>query len=579
MDKKSLGTIPIHQGFDEDYLRVILTRDISPTEAVYDLVDNAIDAARNDIFQKGLTKKDKFGLPAIYAGYKITLRITPKSVAISDNCNGIAREELTLNTFIIGKSSSHLQGIGHFGVGLKRSMLALGRTYGLKSNTVDFAAQLRFTAAELSIRDNPLVGELIVPRPKARTTISITDLEAGPLHEFGDDIDLSLLRTRLGQRYGIFIKKGVQITVNGSAVDAIDASVRARAPISPKRRHSNSGSVSFFVEAGMHNKYRAPSEPDHSTQENGKIADRYGWYIVCNDRVIELASKEKKHGFSADWHPEYNGFVGWVHFVSDDPADLPWNTKKTEIDVNSAPFRAAVDILRELSDDFRRENRKLKKATSSASKNVSSKGGSSKSTKAGGSQNGQDGSKTACHSKSSSAKTQTTSPKIHANDWLKLIAPIELGWRDAKLESLLAEAEELDLSFSYSGCALLRMIIERAVDQHIRKSGRLSEIKQMVVDNQLAAGREFSDEQKANFEPTLSIMFEWLKKNHTFFPEEVRSECIQSINKFSNALSKTINGAMHKNVIVSDQELKEIRNQVYPLLQYLISTAPTRKGV
>ncbi|MEQ1530148.1 MAG: ATP-binding protein [Methylococcales bacterium] len=578
MDKISLGTIPIHQGFDEDYLRVILTRDISPTEAVYDLVDNAIDAARNDIFQKGLTKKDKFGLPAIYTGYKIALRITPKSVSISDNCNGIARDELTLNTFIIGRSSSHLQGIGHFGVGLKRSMLALGRTYGLKSNTSDFAAQLRFTAADLSIRDNPLVGELIVPRPRARTTISITDLEAGPLHEFGDDIDLSLLRTRLGQRYGIFIKKGIQITVNGSAIDAIDASVRARAPISPKRLHGNSGNVSFFVEAGMHNKYRAPSEPDHSMQENGKIADRYGWYIVCNDRVIELASKEKKHGFSADWHPEYNGFVGWVHFVSDDPADLPWNTKKTEIDVNSAPFRAAVGTLRELSDDFRRENRKLKKATSSPSKNGTSKSASTKSTKAGGGSN-QNGSKAASQSKTGGIKTQTTSVKIHANDWIKLIPPIEFGWKDAKLESLLAEAEELDLSFSYSGCALLRMIIERAVDQHIRKSGTLSEIKQMVVDKQLADGRDFTDEQKANFEPTLSTMFEWLKKNNTFFPEEVRSECVQSINKFSNALSKTINGAMHKNVIVSDQELKEIRNQVYPLLEYLISTDPTRKQV
>jgi hypothetical protein len=306
----------------------------------------------------------------------------------------------------------------------------------------------------------------------------------------------------------------------------------------------------------MHARYRATTEKDYDREVNAGLTDQYGWYIVCNDRTIEVASKDTKLGFSTYWHPEYNGFVGWVHFVADDPADLPWNTKKTEIDARTYIFQQVVDKLEEFSDEFRKENRSARRNPNTKTTSTSKK--RQKKAKA----------------STASSNSTSSSTKTHVNDWDTLLPNIPLAWSDAKLSSLLAEAEDLQIDYSYSGCALLRMIVERAVDQHIRRSKRLIDVKSAYSAEQIAAGRSFTAEQQANFEPTLGQMLDWLKQNRTYFPEEVRSECVQATSKFSVALSRTINGAMHKTTIVDRSQLASIRNEVYPLIEYLLLDTP-----
>ena len=44
---KDSNTIKINTGFEPNFLQNILTKDISTLDALYDLVDNSIDAARN----------------------------------------------------------------------------------------------------------------------------------------------------------------------------------------------------------------------------------------------------------------------------------------------------------------------------------------------------------------------------------------------------------------------------------------------------------------------------------------------------------------------------------------------------
>lgn len=548
-------TIVVHQGFDERYLREILTRDITPSEAVFDLIDNSIDAARNDLLARGDTSRDEFGLPRSYDGYKVALRITKNIISVSDNSLGIDRHSLEEDTFIIGKPSNHPQGVGYFGVGLKRALLALGGRYLLKTSRPDFAAKMRFSAGDLSIRDEPLTATTIALTHSVRTTILISDLQPGPSHEFSAGSDLSGLLNDLSRRYGLFVGKGLLLTVNGHRVSPFGPSVRQRGPIKPKRWHGKSGEVSMFIEAGMHSRYRATNETGYDADVNKSLTDQYGWYIVCNDRIIEVATKDKKLGFSSAWHPEYNGFVGWAHFVADDPGKLPWDTKKTSIDPNAAVFRSAFIKLEAFSDEFRTENRNIRKAKV--------KGGPPTKRK-----------RRAKPKKANPEDVADIVDKKHINEWETLFPPLGMGWKDAKLESLLDEAESLRLEFSYSGCALLRMIVERAVDQHIRRSRCLPAVKKSYVDEQLAAGRSFTEEQKANFEPTLGQMLDWLKKNKDYFPEEFRNDCAQAAGKFSSALSKTINGAMHRGNLLGDSQLAIIRNEAYPLIQYLVQVSP-----
>lgn len=533
----------IKQGIDERFLLDTLTRDISPNEALFDLIDNAIDAARNT-FSKN-SKKDSRGLPKDYSKFEISVRISDDLVAVSDNCDGFHRNVLRDDAFILGKRSTHTQGVGHFGLGMKRALLALGKRYALSTNRPDFSATLRFEAADLSIREDGLTATIRAVRPATRTTFVVTELQASAAHHFSGEITDVIVE--LSRRYGHFIRKGLKLSLNGTAIAGFVPSLRSRGPVKAKKWHNKINGVDVFVRSGMHAKYRHTKEADYDRSTNSSLTDEFGWYIVCNDRTIEVASKEKELGFSTYWHPEYNGFLGWVHFVANDPSKLPWDTKKSEIDSNSDIFLAVRAKLEEFSDDFRTENRQSRKSKKTSSKKTSKKNSSKKSA------------------------------TFHINDVDELFPTMDLAWNDKKLASLLKEASELSLEYSFSGAALLRMIGERAIDQHIRRSGRLSEVKQMIFDQQESDGRPFDNEQKENFEPTIRNILDWIKKHKSYFPQENRSDCLQSLSKFANNL-KTINGVMHRANLIGKAELSAMRNEFYPLLDFLTSNEPKKGG-
>jgi len=52
------------------------------------------------------------------------------------------------------------------------------------------------------------------------------------------------------------------------------------------------------------------------------------------------------------WHPQYNGFGGFVFFSSDDQSKLPWTTTKRELDASSPLYRRAIVRMKVLTDQF-----------------------------------------------------------------------------------------------------------------------------------------------------------------------------------------------------------------------------------
>ena len=89
--------IEISTGIEPNFLQNILTKDISTLEALYDLVDNSIDAARNNIIQNSNYEKDEMGLPKSYKGYKVHIEISPDAIYIEDNCFGMEEEINAMN--------------------------------------------------------------------------------------------------------------------------------------------------------------------------------------------------------------------------------------------------------------------------------------------------------------------------------------------------------------------------------------------------------------------------------------------------------------------------------------------------
>ena len=86
-------TIQVDTTVNDNLIKDNLTRDLSTLEALYDLIDNSIDAARNSIIRT-FYEKDKTGMPTDYSGYIIQIGIADHSVKITDNCSGIDKNTL-----------------------------------------------------------------------------------------------------------------------------------------------------------------------------------------------------------------------------------------------------------------------------------------------------------------------------------------------------------------------------------------------------------------------------------------------------------------------------------------------------
>lgn len=88
-----------------------LTKDVTITDAILDLVDNAIDGyTRHDIGERR----------------SIDLKLSKARFLIRDNCGGIDVESARNEVFRFGIVRGGKHSLGVYGIGLKRSMFKLG---------------------------------------------------------------------------------------------------------------------------------------------------------------------------------------------------------------------------------------------------------------------------------------------------------------------------------------------------------------------------------------------------------------------------------------------------------------------
>ncbi|MCU1748369.1 ATP-binding protein [Pseudomonas sp. 6D_7.1_Bac1] len=352
---------------DPDYVIKGLTSDVTTIECIYDLIDNSIDAARNSLL-KFDTQKDKFSLPASYSGYEIKISINNKDIAIHDNCSGIDENTLSKKTFTIGSRSQHPYGIGHYGVGLNRAIFKLGSRVNL--TTDDGRDQFSLSFSENEVR-KAVENTLTIKAKRLKTTnekfniIKISDIHREVYSDLGSAIWIKSTTDEIRKRYGIFTAKGLKIFINNVPIGTFGPEIRN--PDFLKKREktllSESG-VNIYMEAGLHQDYRIKSvDADYEDLKSGiaELTKEYGWYIVCNDRIILVADKTKTTGWTTSWHNEYHGFLGWAFYVCEDPSLLPWDSKKTGINSNNKAHEESLALLKSLADLYRTENRKLRR--------------------------------------------------------------------------------------------------------------------------------------------------------------------------------------------------------------------------
>ncbi|WP_164467256.1 ATP-binding protein [Caulobacter flavus] len=542
----------------------MLTKDITTLESIYDLIDNSIDAARDKLLSRPPVSTDKYGLPADYSGYRIALRFASDSISLLDNCSGIDQNTLINRAFVTGSLSSHSYGIGHFGIGLKRALLRLGKSYAISTDTGDFAAKLRFSdgnEGNLEAIRGPSSGS-----PKM--LVRVSDLRTSVRQELtGGAWKTSVLRS-LSRRYGLYIAKGLQITVQGSRVEPFGPQFRRTGPVATQASHFDlPDGGEAFIDAGMHEGYHLTDEPGYDKKRIADLTDQYGWYFVCNDRIIRIATHEPELGWTANWHQEYYGFVGWVRFVSEDAELLPWDTKKSSIDTSSAAFRAIQGKLQAFADAYKTEGRKARKERPTDSESPSKPKDGKK---------GKRGSSGKPSDSTGTPSEERPEAEDHNEHWSTLLPDLTVELDHPKVRALAYEARKLQIEHCYSGAMLFRSLIETALFENIKKAGRYSEVRESVFAEQAASGRPFDDAQKKGFRPTFRHALDWLNKQDDYFPDEVRRECVNARTKFGKHL-RELNGVVHEGDLIDSGKLKIVRNDTLPLLRFLL-LAPKRNS-
>lgn len=601
MYSKKIKRVVINSGVNPNFIESTLTQDITTLEALYDLVDNSIDAARNDIFMSNY-EKDSSGLPISYDGYKIQIRIDKDSVRILDNCLGIEEKTLTETALYTAATSNHAFGIGYYGLGLKRALLKMGTNFAFSVDNKKSIFKSRFTNLHLGgNKDKEIIGDEYQTKNKSKVLFSVNELKNEICNDLHDSRWFQNAVDGFAIRYGVYISKGFQIILHNvqtkqfMRIAGATPKLRKNALVPPASQKLNINGVEIVIESGIHDEYFFPGEEQYSLSKNRLLTDQFGIYFVCNDRIIVAASTAIEHGWGTKWHSEYNGFVCWVRFVSKEPHKLPWNTAKTALRVDSSLFLTVRDILTPVAEQYRRE---IKKRYSNKDKNVATTG---QNPNASTSQNTSKPSETVqSNVKSSGSQPKErelpqlyqsngsvlTFPNIklgaaknkdkHTKNWTTLIPKnFPITQSNEILNNILIEAAHLELEQApHAACLLYRSILEASVKEFVIKTGNFNN----VIDHYYSKGegkkKNHSDEYKKSQGIDISIGLHWLLDNNDLYPKDnkkILHACVVHARKY---LSK-MNGVVHGNNIISVLEITTIRNETIHLLKFLVQGSVT----
>ncbi len=475
--------IEITMGFPQDFVEGILTKDVSTLDAIYDLIDNSIDAARDSIFSKGKFEKDQFGLPSSYVTYEINLLISSDKISIDDNCFGMEESTIKNDAFIIFNPSQHKYGIGQYGIGLKRSLLKMGSSYEFHIDNGTSAYEANFTNKHIGGSQGKLLADVKVSSGRPRTIFTVTNLNDEIQRDIQNARWLENAENGIKDRYSIYFTKGLVINLEYFNNPSVKLSsrlplLRTDGKFLPTHKTLQIDDVKVIIESGIHELYHFPKEDKHSLSTNRKLTDEFGIYFICNDRVIVKASTEKRHGWKAKWHSEYNGFVCSVKFIAENSSSLPWNTAKSAMREDATLFLTVIDQLQPVADSYRSEIKKRylddesKDATDSESESHSQSENKKRDTK----------SKTT--KKASGGKSQKRpSEPLHRDrsiliDWSKTKTHVDERFKSAY--EIFYEMGNLSSEETPISCVLL---LRAFLEETVKTTFKLMELNEDKKDN------------------------------------------------------------------------------------------------
>jgi hypothetical protein len=348
MSMSSVTKKVIHADATKDFFLTMITRDITLRDCIFDLLDNSIDGARRSTDSNS---------EQIFAKYKVSICFDAQSFVIDDNCGGISLSDAIDYAFHFGRrpdSPSEVKGgIGLYGIGMKRAIFKIGAHCEVISHASDASFKVIIDVPEWRSREEwDFAYEDISRSVERGTRIQIRNLTMGASELLGGPKFKNDLVRDIARDYAFFIQKGLTIDVCGDTVPSYRYELIESSQVAPFLDEYEDDGVRVRIMAGL-----VDAIPDDIPDElrPGKV-DRFGWFVICNDRVVLAADKSERTVWGRDnfnvWHPQYNGFAGFVFYQCDDQEKLPWTTTKRELDASSPLYRRTVKRMQSITTSF-----------------------------------------------------------------------------------------------------------------------------------------------------------------------------------------------------------------------------------
>ena len=288
----------------------------------------------------------------------VHLRLAADRFEIEDNCGGIPLAEARDYAFNFGRRTGAPpvppDSIGIYGIGMKRALFKLGKQIEIRSSTKEDSFQTSIPVTKWEAEDEwefDIVPGL--PLASAGTRIKVTQLNPEIGKELIDPVFQNTLSRDISRGYALFMRDGLEITLNSIPINPTYFKLLVGQDFAPLRTTYMDDGVQVEITAGM----ASPPPKDHTADAKIPHYRMYGWYVVCNDRVVLTGDKTDRTVWGNDgfnvWHNQYNGFLGVVAFHSkDNPAALPWRTTKRDLDLSHPLYRRAISRMKDATKPY-----------------------------------------------------------------------------------------------------------------------------------------------------------------------------------------------------------------------------------
>lgn len=355
----------------------MITRDITLEDCILDLIDNSVDGA----WRSEGSRPAGLGEQTDLSKYWIEITANEKEFRIADNCGGMTLADAADHAFSFGRPAAQEQdnySIGVYGIGMKRAVFKIGREIAVRSTYTEKTGNRESFVVPINVDQwitndaPPWDFDLNSSEPLEAdgVEITVTALNSPTAASFGNPAFEQNLRRTIARDYSLHLNRGLVIRLNEKAIEGWIIELREGADFAPVRvayeDEVSGDEIGVEIIAGMAAPPPESSEPDEEDEGD----KRYGWYVVCNGRIVLAADKTSISGWDTDdwpqWHRQYSGFIGIVLFTAANAAALPLTTTKRSVDQSSEVYRRARPRMREATRAWIRYTNTRKQAPEAA---------------------------------------------------------------------------------------------------------------------------------------------------------------------------------------------------------------------